>query len=722
MRRQTRIIGGRLVMRDKARLAGLFSDLRWLLLVVLTGLVGLLTSAPVHPTGLPAALTRTSGSHASGTGSQALTTTPIVPGYVLVRPRPGLPPAAFAKVLAAQGGKAIGQLNGLDVYVVALPKAASPKAVARALAKHPHIKFAEPDALVPVDFVPNDTDYANEWHLRTIGAPSAWDVSTGSGITVAILDSGVDATHPDLVSQMVPGWNFYDNNSNTSDVYGHGTKVAGVVAALGNNSMGVAGVAFNARLMPIRVTDTSGYASISALANGLTYAADHGARVANMSFAVQSYSTVIAAAQYFMNKGGVVMNSAGNSGVLDSTAPSDALVSVSATGSTDVRASWSTYGPYVDVAAPGVGIWTTTSGGGYGSVSGTSFSSPLTAGVAALMMSANPHLAPSQIVSMLKSSADDLGTAGFDNYYGYGRVDASRAVSAAIQTVASDTSAPAVSIAAPTGGTVSGIVPVNVNASDNVGVTRVDLLVNGVALASDSVSPYGFSWDTSALIGTSPSVVARAYDAAGNVADSSSVKVSVSSTSSSDVTAPSVSITSPTGGTVSGIVAVGISATDNVGVARVELLVNGNVVASDTSSPFALTWDSSAWNGTNPTLSVRAYDAAGNSAMSKSVTVSVTSGAPPANPDTTAPVVKILSPANGSRAFGNMTVSASATDNVGVATVSLSIDGMVVATSNGGSVSYRWNTKKVTSGMHTITVLARDTSGNQATASVSVTH
>src|SRR6185437_470444 len=155
-------------------------------------------------------------------------------------------------------------------------------------------------------------------------------------------------------------------------------KVAGVVAALGNNSMGVAGVAFNARLMPIRVTDTSGYASISALASGLTYAADHGARVANMSFAVQSYSSVISAAQYFMNKGGVVMNSAGNYGTLDSTAPSNALVSVSATTSSDTLASWSSYGPYVDVSAPGVSIWTTTMGGGYGAVSGTSFSSPLT--------------------------------------------------------------------------------------------------------------------------------------------------------------------------------------------------------------------------------------------------------------------------------------------------------------------------------------------------------
>ena len=709
------------------------------------------TSSTVAPAGASAATTSTGAAEAStsnapassssasnasstSTASGTSSTAPesvapstgiapeFVPGYILVQPRAGLPRGAFDRDLGAHGGAVIGKLPNLDIYLVSLPPTASEKAVAHALTQNPHIKFAEPDALIPISFVPNDTYYTSEWHLQTIDAPTAWNIATGSGVTVAILDSGIDATHPDLATQVVPGWNFYDNTSNTTDVYGHGTKVAGVVAAAGNNAMGVAGVAFSARLMPIRVTDTSGYASLSALASGLTYAADHGARVANMSFAVQSYSSVISAAQYFVNKGGVVMNSAGNYGTLDSTAPSDALVSVSATDSTDTIASWSSFGPYVDVSAPGAGIWTTTMGGGYGAVSGTSFSSPLTAGVAALMMSANRSLAPSQVVRLLESTAVDLGSTGYDNYYGYGRVSAGKAVTAAAGSVATDSQAPSVAISSPTGGSVTGIVGVSVSASDNVGVTRVDLLVNGSVLASDTTTPYAFSWDSSALAGSNATLVAKAYDAAGNVGTSASVVVSVASATAPDTTPPSVSIASPTGGSVSGVVAVSTSATDNVGVTRVDLLVNGSVVASDTSAPYNFSWDSSAFAGSSVTLTARAYDAAGNAATSQSVTLSVTSAAAPSNPDTTPPVVRITSPANGSRVNGMVNVAVSASDNVAVSSVSLSIDGMTVATSNSGSISYKWNTKKIASGSHVISATARDSSGNQATTSITVSN
>lgn len=548
-----------------------------------------------------------------------------VKGHILVQPRAGLPDAEFAKALAAQGGKAVGRLGNLDVYLVSLPPTASEQAVASALAHNPHIKFAEVDRLVAPSFVPNDPFYSSEWHLPMVGAPTAWNTSIGAGITVAILDSGVDATHPDLQGQLVPGWNFYDNNSNTADVYGHGTKVAGVVAALGNNGAGVAGVAWGSRVMPIRVTDTSGVGTLSAFANGLTYAADHGARVANLSFPVQSSGSTQTAAQYFVNKGGLVFNSAGNYGTLDSTPASNALVSVTATDSTDTLASWSSYGPYVDVSAPGVGIWTTTVGGGYGGVSGTSFSSPLAAGVAALMMSVNPSLAPSQILSLLESTAVDRGTAGYDYDYGYGRVNAAAAVAAAAQAKAGDTQVPSVSITSPTGGTVSGIVLVNVAASDNVGVTRVDLLVSGTLLASDSTSPYAFSWDTSALAGSSASLVARAYDAAGNM-------------------------------------------------------------------------------GTSATMIVTVASAA----------------APPASADATPPAVSITSPGNGSVVAGLVTVGAKATDSVGVASLVLRIDGVIVSSGNSASVSYKWNTRKAAIGTHTISATAKDVAGNQSSVSIQV--
>jgi subtilisin family serine protease len=192
-----------------------------------------------------------------------------------------------------------------------------------ALAKNPHVKFAELDEAMRPELIPNDPYYGNAWHLPRIDAPSAWDASTGLGVTVAILDTGVDATHPDLIAALVPGWNTYDNNSNSSDVHGHGTAVAGTAAASGANAAGVAGVAWRARIMPVRVTDTAGYAYVSTLSSGITWAADHGARVANASFSVAAGSSTIAtAAQYMRSKGGVVVVAAGNSGIQEAYAPS----------------------------------------------------------------------------------------------------------------------------------------------------------------------------------------------------------------------------------------------------------------------------------------------------------------------------------------------------------------------------------------------------------------
>jgi len=269
--------------------------------------------------------------------------------------------------------------------------------------------------------------------LPKIAAPEAWETTAGSSsVIVAILDTGVDGTHPDLVAHLVPGWNTYDNNSNTGDVFGHGTEVAGTAVAAGNNGVGVASVAFNCSLMPIRVSDLSGLGYASTIASGLTWAADHGARVANISFEVTGISTVSSAAQYFNSKGGVVTVSAGNDGTVLTIPDDPNVLTVSATDSNDALASWSNTGTPIDLAAPGVDIFTTTAGGGYGSVSGTSFSAPTVAGVAALVISANPSLSSAQVQQVLKQSADDLGAAGWDPLYGWGRVNAQKAVSMAV--------------------------------------------------------------------------------------------------------------------------------------------------------------------------------------------------------------------------------------------------------------------------------------------------
>ena len=164
---------------------------------------------------------------------------------LLVLPRAGLSDHQLDLMLRPHLARRMGHIERLNVHVIELPAGADEMAVARVLRKNPHFKFVELDRLRRPAFTPNDPTYASEWHEAKINAPAAWDYSTGQGVTIAILDSGVDATHPDLASAVVAGWNFYDNNSNTADVYGHGTEVAGAAAASGNNGVGVAGVAWN---------------------------------------------------------------------------------------------------------------------------------------------------------------------------------------------------------------------------------------------------------------------------------------------------------------------------------------------------------------------------------------------------------------------------------------------------------------------------------------------
>ena len=340
-------------------------------------------------------------------------------GRLLVMQRAGLEAAELNKLLKPHGGVAT-RIGQSDLHIVQLPAAASETAVLAQLAHHPHLKFAELDRRVASVLVSNDPYLGSEWHLAKINAAAAWDVSQGAGVTIAILDTGVLPGHPDLLQ--VPGWNFVDNNNNTADVQGHGTSVAGAAAAITNNGAGVAGVAGNAKIMPIRVADATGSAYYSTIASGVTYAADNGARVANASFSgVYASSSIQSAGNYLKSKGGLLVVAAGNSGTNDGSPATSSMIPVSATDSSDLMASWSSYGSYVAVAAPGVGIWTTSNDGSYRSASGTSFASPITAGVVALMMAAKPTLSSGQVESLLYSTALDLGTAGRDIYFGYGR-------------------------------------------------------------------------------------------------------------------------------------------------------------------------------------------------------------------------------------------------------------------------------------------------------------
>jgi thermitase len=539
------------------------------------------------------------------------------PGRLLVMPRAGLPAAELAKLLKPHGGIAR-RLGGSDLHLVQLPANMSEVAVQRLLARHPLLKFAELDHKVRPAVAANDPYVGSAWHLPVVKADAAWGHSTGAGVTIAVLDSGVLATHADLLPNLVAGWNSRDNNAVTGDVTGHGTSVAGVAAAALNNGVGVAGIAGRARLMPVRITDSAGTAYYSSIASGVIWAADNGARVVNCSYGyLFKNASVQSAGNYLKGKGGLLVVSAGNNGIDENSAATSAMLVVSATDSADNRAGWSSYGQMVSVAAPGTGIWTTTWNGGYGAANGTSYASPLVAGVVALMMSANPALAPAQVESLLFSTALDLGAAGKDIHYGHGRVDAEAAVQAALAASAIDSQAPAVALASPAGGsTVSGLVAVDVNATDNVGVARVELRLGSTVVATDTVAPYQFSWDSRTVPNGSVSLSARAFDAAGNAATSASLAVTVANAVAADTTPPLVAITAPADGQAvpAGNVNVAATASDDAGSAglRQELAINGKLVASATGGSLSYRWNTRKLAAGWHTLAVTASDAAGN--------------------------------------------------------------------------------------------------------------
>lgn len=542
-----------------------------------------------------------------------------VRGRVLVMVRAGLSDAELAKIVGVHGGRARA-IGRTGLFVVDLPSQASETAVVQQLARSPHLRFAELDRVVAPNLTSNDPYLASEWHIAKIGADTAWDTAKGDGVTIAILDTGVDGTHPDLSPRIVPGWNVYDNNSNTADVYGHGTKVAGTAAAALSNGVGVAGVAGNARIMPIRISAPDGTASLSAMAQGIAWAVDHGARVANISYVSADSATVLSAGSYMKSKGGLVTTSAGNYGIQENIAATTSVIPVSATDSSDVKASWSSYGAYVAIAAPGVGIYTTTNGGGYASVSGTSFSSPVIAGAIALIMSANPRLSSGEVESVLYATALDLGAAGRDYLYGYGRVNSLSAVLAGVSTATTtDTVAPTAAISSPLSlSTVSGLVPVDVSASDNVGVIKVELRANGTLFAADSITPYGFTWDSSKFANGMVNLVVTAYDAVGNVGSSSAVSVNVANATVVDTAPPTVVVTNPINGTtVKGNVAIKVTASDNSGVSglRQTLYINGMSVASATGGSLSYSWNTRKAATGSYTIQAVAVDSAGNSAQ-----------------------------------------------------------------------------------------------------------
>jgi len=561
--------------------------------------------------------------------SEAFAQSKFAPGRILVGFTKNVSAAEAAATVKKHGAlKATGKVKMLldgRVALANVPKGAE-RAIANRLSKlagKSNVAFAELDGVVKADATPNDPYLGSQWHLQTTQAPTAWDTTTGSpSIIVAVIDTGVDATHPELASRMVSGYNTYNGNTDSSDVHGHGTKVAGSAVANSNNGSGIASLCWQCGIMPIRATDTAGYATYSSLAAGIDFAARNRARVANLSFQAYDSSTVRTAADNFAKVGGITTISAGNAGALVSNQPHPSILTVASTNSADVKSGFSNYGAAISVSAPGEGIFTTTKGGGYGSVSGTSFAAPITAGVAALVLSANPQLTSAQVIQIIKDSADDLGTAGWDSNFGFGRVNAAKAVAMAKSTL-TDTTAPQVAFTSPgAGATLSNTVSANISASDNAQVASVTLFLNNAQFGSDTTAPYSFALDTTKLANGTHTLLAIARDSSGNE-NSSQITVAVSNqVAPVDTIAPVATITTPTAGArFSNKLTVSGTYTDNVAVTKVEILLDGRVVGTSTTSPFSVNLNTRRIAAGTHTLQARAYDAQGNVGLSQIVTV-----------------------------------------------------------------------------------------------------
>ncbi len=438
--------------------------------------------------------------------------------------------AEKANLEKAQGLKKLLDIENINAFVYEVSEDDTAAEVVKRI-KNNHkeaIEYVEVDMLVPPALVPNDVNYSAQWHHPNVHAPEAWDIAQGEGVIVAVLDTGVNP-HEDLKFSSEAGWNFYDNNNNTADVNGHGTAVAGTLAAVGNNSVGGSGMAPKSEVLPIRISDPSAYAYFSAMAQGITYAADHGAKVVNLSYGnACDSSTVLSAARYLRSKGGIVTISAENEGIDNGMIAANETVCVSATGSNDLRTTWSSYGASVDVTAPGASIYTTTANGSYANWNGTSFAAPLTAGVYALMFSANPELTPDQADSILFSTADDLGDNGWDVYYGYGKINAAKAVALAASTTGTnviDKNSPTIPENLRTTSVSANQVALSWNNStDNVAVAKYGVYRDWAKLAEVTGTSYA---DNSVLPQSNYTYTVTAIDTSANESGNSQPPLSV---------------------------------------------------------------------------------------------------------------------------------------------------------------------------------------------------
>ncbi|HUU21741.1 MAG TPA: S8 family peptidase [Phycisphaerae bacterium] len=363
----------------------------------------------------------------------------FVAGEVLVKFKSGYD-GPGAKAIEELGGRLLEKLSRIDVSRVKLPGGMTVEQALARLSKLPFVEYAEPNLILkPTAWAPSDPRWDEQWGMRTIRVPAGWSLSTGSkDVIVAIIDTGVDRSHPDLKQRLVPGYDFVDNDDRPDDVGGHGTHCAGIAAASANNGIGVAGVCPNCSVMPIRVMRPDG-GSASDVAKGIVWAADRGAKVISLSLGGYFASSAQEdALEYAASKGALAVAAAGNQGIDSPHYPAyhDICLAVGSTEQNDSRSDFSNRGSWVDVAAPGSFIMSTVPGGGFEYKSGTSMSTPFVAGLAGLLFS-RPGATAAGVRRAIEESSVPVG-----NWVARGRVDVRRALEALDAAIGSGSSKP----------------------------------------------------------------------------------------------------------------------------------------------------------------------------------------------------------------------------------------------------------------------------------------
>ncbi len=362
---------------------------------------------------------------------------PYVAGELLVAYEPGTSDEAEEMVVRQSGARTLKDLPG-EVRLVSFPairreasEAARERALARALGYLAHragVVAADYNYLREPFFMPNDPKLANQWGLASTRFGGAWNDAKGDGAKVAIVDSGVYSEHPDI-GRIVAQRDFVEGDAVADDDYGHGTHVTGIAGALTDNGKGVAGGCFGCGLIIGKVMGFGGFTTDSRIVEGIDWSVNQGADVVNLSLGGPADSSVLrTAVNRAHGQGAVLVAAAGNDGVSEPRYPAaySKVIAVSAIGTEDRLASFSGRGRWVDLAAPGTDIISTSNSGGYDRQSGTSMAAPFVSGLAGLL--ASQGMSADSVRQGMQATAEDLGPAGQDPRYGHGRIDAANAV------------------------------------------------------------------------------------------------------------------------------------------------------------------------------------------------------------------------------------------------------------------------------------------------------